>query len=105
MASRVLTGTFAAHDSASVRKEVTEIVAVGFEMDVCAKETVPARVKSVAKMILERRIRNWWPKAQEDGKAAPSSRRWIAESMECGCFLPNSRSKWSRESWDVRELK
>ena len=53
----------------------------------CLRKTksLPARAKSVAKMILARRIRNWWPKAREDGIAAPSSRRWIAESPEYGC--------------------
>ena len=48
-------------------------------------EVVPARAKSVAKMILAMRIRSWWPKAREDGIAAPSSQRWIAESPEYGC--------------------
>jgi len=86
MASRVLTGTFAAQDCASVRKEVSEILVLGLAVGVCAKQVVPATEKSVAKMIFARRIRNSWPKAQEDGKASPSLRYWIAESPECGCF-------------------
>jgi hypothetical protein len=48
MASRVLTGTFAAQDCASIRKEVTEILVLGLAVGVCAKEAGPTRVKSVA---------------------------------------------------------
>src|SRR6202790_5641231 len=105
MASRVLTGTFAAQDRASVSKEEGEILVLGLVVGVCAKQVVPRTEKSVAKMIFARRIRNSWTKAQEDGKAAPSLRCWIAESPECGCFLPNSRSKWLREWSDVQEPK
>jgi hypothetical protein len=78
---------------------------VEFEKGVCEKEVVPESVKYVAKMMLERRFRNSWPKVQEDGKAVPNSRRWTAELPEYGCSLPNSRSTWSRGSSDVRERK
>jgi hypothetical protein len=36
---------------------------------------------SVATMIFASRIKNWWPKAQEDGKAEPSSRHWLADDL------------------------
>src|ERR1700689_4968227 len=42
MASRVLTGTFAAQDCASVRKEVSEILALRLAVVACAKQVVPA---------------------------------------------------------------
>ena len=80
LASSVLTGTFAAHDCASVSNNVTDSRVLGLALGACANDIVPTPAKKVVRIIFEIRIINCSPKEREDGKAEPNWPRWTAES-------------------------
>src|SRR5215469_8453110 len=80
MASSVLTGTFAAHDCASVSNNVTDSRELGLALGACANDIVPTPARKVVRMIFEIRIRNYSPQEREDGKVEPNWPRWTAES-------------------------